>query len=75
LKLELEFVDLTPLLEAEARAGELAYEPYDTHFSPRGHEVVAREIAQRLRQLRGMKNVMSGGRDSDRATDPGLGLN
>jgi hypothetical protein len=45
------FVDLTPVLQAEARnlkGGELLYNPVDIHFTPLGHSVVARGLRDAL---------------------------
>ena len=42
------FVDAAPALAERAGAGELVYLPFDTHLSPRGHEVVADVVAQAL---------------------------
>lgn len=42
------YLDLTPVLRAEAASGRLVYFPYDTHWTAAGHAVAAREIAGRL---------------------------
>jgi hypothetical protein len=45
---EIGYVDLTPVLEAEARDGRMVYFPDDTHWSPQGHRTVARTLAALL---------------------------
>jgi lysophospholipase L1-like esterase len=45
------FLDLTPALQAAAREGgaaELLYYPINIHYTPRGHEVAARAVADWL---------------------------
>lgn len=44
------FIDLTPTLQAAAKAGILVYRPDDTHWSPDGHRVVAESIAAAMRR-------------------------
>ena len=39
------YVDLTPVLESEARAGRMVYLPDDSHWSAEGHGVVAGHLA------------------------------
>jgi len=45
---EIPYIDLTPVLVAEARAGRLAYLPDDTHWSAEGHRVAAEAIAESI---------------------------
>jgi hypothetical protein len=40
-KLDVPFLDLTPILKEHALRGELVYQPLDTHLSPAGHRIVA----------------------------------
>lgn len=47
--LGLPLVDPTDALVAEARAGTLVYQPYDTHLSGEGHRVVAEALLPALR--------------------------
>lgn len=49
------FVDATGPLEARAKAGELVYLPYDTHLSPRGHQVVAELVVGKLKSLKSIR--------------------
>lgn len=42
------FADATHALQGQAKAGRLVYQPFDTHLSPLGHQVVAELIATRL---------------------------
>jgi hypothetical protein len=43
------FVDATPALKDATAAGELVYLPFDTHLSPRGHEIVSRLLVAAIR--------------------------
>ncbi len=43
------FLDLTPRFRAEAAAGGLPYLADDSHWSARGHQVAAEELAHLLR--------------------------
>jgi hypothetical protein len=43
------FLDLTPRFRAEAAVGALLYLADDNHWSPRGHQVAAEELAPLLR--------------------------
>jgi hypothetical protein len=43
-----DFVDLTPALTTIAASGELPHLPDDTHWTPLGHEAVARAVAEAL---------------------------
>jgi hypothetical protein len=43
-------VDLTSVLRSRAHAGEQVYYSVDGHWNPRGNEVVAEEVFQRLRR-------------------------
>jgi hypothetical protein len=43
------FLDLTPRFRAEAAAGGLPYLADDAHWSARGHQVAAEELAPLLR--------------------------
>ncbi len=45
---EATFLDLTPAMTAAASEGRLVYLRTDTHWSPVGHAIAAREIAARL---------------------------
>jgi len=45
---KIEWIDLTPPLREAASRGELVYFPDDGHWSPAGHAVVARAIAERI---------------------------
>ena len=47
-ELDIRFVDATEPLLARARRGELVYLPFDTHFSPLGHEIVADLLSDAL---------------------------
>jgi hypothetical protein len=47
----LPYVDATEALTQRAAAGELVYQPFDTHLSAFGHEVVAELLAAKLQQL------------------------
>ena len=49
--LQLPFTDATPVLEEGTKAGELVFLPYDTHLSPRGHQLVADLVVQRLHSM------------------------
>ena len=44
----LEFLDLTSAFSQAAADGELPFLPYDTHLSPEGHKIAAREIVEAL---------------------------
>lgn len=48
--LKIPFVNTTGELTERTQAGEIVYVPYDTHLSPRGHEVVAGLVTQKLRE-------------------------
>jgi hypothetical protein len=43
-----EYLDLTPVLEAAARQGKLVYLVDDPHWTAEGHAVVAEEVARRV---------------------------
>jgi len=45
------YVDATERFEARASEGEIVYQPYDTHLSSIGHEVVANLVVERLHAL------------------------
>ena len=47
-ELKVTFIDTTPRLKEQTAAGEVVYLPFDTHLSPRGHEIVADLIAKDL---------------------------
>lgn len=49
-ELDVPFVDATPALRRAAAAGELVYLPFDTHLSPRGHEVIRDILVGPLRE-------------------------
>ncbi|HTQ49964.1 MAG TPA: hypothetical protein VMJ12_04580 [Candidatus Acidoferrales bacterium] len=49
---DIPYLDCTPELCARAMAGELVYQPMDTHLSSRGHQIVADLIARRLEESR-----------------------
>jgi len=44
-RLGVPLLDVTSALREAALSGELVYQPLDTHLSPRGHELVAEQIA------------------------------
>jgi hypothetical protein len=44
------YVDTTSALRQQANAGLLVYQPFDTHLSALGHQVVAEQIAEALKQ-------------------------
>lgn len=46
----LQVIDLLPAFEEAALSGELAYYPYDSHWSSRGHQTAADAIAQYIEQ-------------------------
>jgi len=46
------FVDATPPLRAAAAAGDLVYQPFDTHLSPEGHRVVSEALVEELKKRR-----------------------
>ena len=48
----LEFLDLTSAFSQAAADGELPFLPYDTHLSPEGHKIAAREIVEALARQR-----------------------
>jgi hypothetical protein len=50
-ELGIPFVDATPLLRRAAAAGELVYQPFDTHLSVEGHRVVTAALVEQLRKL------------------------
>jgi hypothetical protein len=41
----LQFIDLLPAFQQASQSGELAYYPYDSHWSQRGHSTTAQAIA------------------------------
>jgi len=45
------FLDATGGLEARASRGEIVYQPFDTHLSSLGHEVIAELVVARLKTL------------------------
>lgn len=45
----LQFIDLLPAFRQVAASGELAYYPYDSHWSQRGHSTTAEAIADYIR--------------------------
>ena len=45
---DIQFIDPTERLLEEAKAGRLVYLPYDTHLSPKGHQVIADLISSNL---------------------------
>jgi hypothetical protein len=47
---EIEFLDLTPALKESASRGELVYFTDDGHWTPKGHEIVARTVSQLVTQ-------------------------
>jgi hypothetical protein len=47
---QLPYVDATDALQQQAATGKLVYQPFDTHLSPLGHEIVAALIAEALAQ-------------------------
>jgi hypothetical protein len=49
-ELDVPFVDATPALKDATAAGELVYLPFDTHLSPRGHEIVSKLVVDALRK-------------------------
>jgi hypothetical protein len=49
-ELDVPFVDATTALTDATAAGEMVYLPFDTHLSPRGHQIVGREIAGAISQ-------------------------
>lgn len=46
----LAFIDLIPAFETAALSDDLAYYPYDSHWSGRGHQTAAQAIADHIRQ-------------------------
>ena len=50
-RLEVPFVDTTPVLAEHAAQGELVYQTMDTHLSPVGHEIVANLLSTTLDSL------------------------
>jgi hypothetical protein len=44
------FIDATPPLQEATAAGELVYLPFDTHLSPRGHQIVSKLLVDALRK-------------------------
>lgn len=44
------FVNATSELTERTKAGEIVYLPYDTHLSPRGHQIVADLVVEQLEQ-------------------------
>jgi hypothetical protein len=46
----LQVIDLVPAFEEAALSGDLAYYPYDSHWSSRGHQTAADAIADYIRQ-------------------------
>jgi hypothetical protein len=44
------FVDATPALKDATATGELVYLPFDTHLSPRGHEIVSQLLVDAIRK-------------------------
>ena len=47
-ELDLELIDLLPPFRKAARAGELLYHPYDTHWNSAGRQRAAEHMATRL---------------------------
>jgi hypothetical protein len=47
-KLNVRFLDLTPILKEHSSSGELVYLPLDTHLSPRGHQIVSQQLTKLL---------------------------
>ncbi|ANM29950.1 hypothetical protein ABI59_10765 [Acidobacteria bacterium Mor1] len=45
------FVDMTEELRQGAAAGEIVYQPFDTHLAPEGHERVTRRLVAEARAL------------------------
>jgi hypothetical protein len=48
---QIPFIDATDVLTQRAAAGELVYQPFDTHLSVLGHEAVAELLAAKVQQL------------------------
>jgi hypothetical protein len=48
-ELDVPFIDATPALRKAAAEGELVYLPFDTHLSPRGHEVVRDVLVEAIK--------------------------
>jgi hypothetical protein len=47
-KLNVPFLDLTPVLKAHTANGDLVYLPLDTHLSPVGHKIVGQKLTDLL---------------------------
>ncbi len=45
------YVDATPALRRRSLAGELTFLPFDTHLSPRGHEIVSAALVKAIQPL------------------------
>ncbi len=50
-ELKVPFLDATPELRAAAAAGDLVYQPFDTHLSAIGHQVVTAALVRELRKM------------------------